>query len=254
MSSANVHLFEFLLRQGDNALVLGHRVSEWCGKGPVLEEDIALANTALDLIGQTQLWLGYAAEVEDDNRSANDLAFLRDAFDFRNVLLLEIPNADFGRTIMRHFLFDAFQVPWLEALEGSSDQRVSEIAQKSLKEAIYHLERSQETVVALGDGTEESNTRMQEALDYLWPYVGEMFADDAIDETMQEAKIAPLPSSIRAKWDATINQTFKQAFLKRPESEFAHLGGRNGFRHTEHLGHMLSTMQVLQRSYPGATW
>ena len=254
MSVDRGHLVQFLLRQGDNSLVLGHRVSEWCGKGPVLEEDIALANTALDLIGQTQLWLGYAAEVEGDGRTANDLAFLRDAMDFRNALMLEVPNADFGRTMMRHFLFDAFQVPWLESLQASSDERVSEIAQKSLKEAKYHLERSLDTVVALGDGTEESNARMQAALDYLWPYAGEMFVDDDTDRAMDDANVAPLPSTIRQEWDATVSSAFREAYLNRPESDFAHLGGRNGNRHSEHLGHMLSTMQVLQRSYPGASW
>ena len=145
-------LFEFLLRQGDNSLVLGHRVSEWCGVAPALEEDIALANTALDLIGQTRLWLEYAAEVEGKGRSADDLAFLRDAYDFRNMLLVELPNKDFGQTLMRQLLFDAFQVPWLTALKSSSDQRIADIASKSLQEALYHLERSRDTVIALGDG------------------------------------------------------------------------------------------------------
>lgn len=247
-------LCEFLLRQGDNALVLGHRTSEWCGVAPALEEDIALANTALDLIGQTQLWLGYAAEVEGKGRTANDLAFRRDAYDFRNVLMLEVPNEDFGRTLLRQVFFDAFQVPWLTALSDASDQRVADIAAKSLKEATYHLERSAETVVALGDGTEESNTRMQNALDYLWPYTGELFADDAVDQAMADAGVAPLPSEMRAKWDATVSTTLSDALLARPEGDFAHKGGRTGARHTEHLGHMLATMQVLQRSYPDAVW
>ena len=247
-------LFEFLLRQGDNALVLGHRMSEWCGVAPALEEDIALANTALDLIGQTQLWLGYAAEVENAGRSANDLAFRRDVYDFKNLLMLEVPNEDFGRTLIRQFLFDAFQVPWLSALQGSSDQRVADIAAKSVKEALYHLDRSQETVIALGDGTEESNARMQGALDFLWPYVGEMFADDAVDEAMAEAGVAPLPSTLRDTHNTTVAETLGAAALTLPEGDFAHRGGRTGFRHTEHLGHMLSTMQILQRSYPGATW
>ena len=254
MDAQKNHLFEFLLRQGDNTLVLGHRMSEWCGVAPALEEDIALANTALDLIGQTQLWLGYAAETEGEGRDANDLAFLRDAYDFRNLLMLEVPNHDFGRTLLRQFLFDAFQVPWLTALQTSADQRVADIAAKSVKEALYHLERSAETVIALGDGTEESHARMQEALDYLWPYVGEMFADDAVDQAISEMGIAPLPSTIRSDWETTIGRTFGEANLKVPESEFAHKGGRTGFRHTEHLGHLLATMQVLQRSYPGATW
>ncbi len=247
-------LFEFLLRQGDNALVLGHRTSEWCGVGPALEEDIALANTALDLIGQTQLWLGYAAEVEGKNRSANDLAFMRDAYDFRNILMLEVPNEDFGRTMVRQFLFDAFQVPWLSALRQSSDQRVSEIASKSVKEAQYHLERSAETVIALGDGTPESHARMQAALNYLWPYSGEMFGNDSTDQAMHEQGIAPLPQSLHKPWMQSVSNTLAQACLAVPEDPFAHSGGRTGFRHTEHLGHMLSTMQVLQRSYPGASW
>ncbi|MCH2078205.1 MAG: phenylacetate-CoA oxygenase subunit PaaC [Rhodobacteraceae bacterium] len=247
-------LFEFLLRQGDNALVLGHRMSEWCGVAPALEEDIALANTALDLIGQTQLWLGYAAEVEDAGRSANDLAFRREVYDFKNLLMLEVPNEDFGRTLMRQFLFDAFQVPWLTALQASSDQRVADIAAKSLKEALCHLDRSQETVVALGDGTQESNARMKDALDFLWPYVGEMFADDAVDQAIAEAGVAPLPSTLREAHRATVKAAFRAAALTLPEGDFAHKGGRTGFRHTEHLGHMLATMQILQRSYPGATW
>ena len=248
------HLFEFLLRQGDNALVLGHRTSEWCGVAPALEEDIALANTALDLIGQTQLWLGYAAETEGAGRTANDLAYLRDAYDFRNVLMLEVPNADFGRTLMRQFLFDAFQVPWLTALQISSDQQVADIAAKSLKEALYHLERSGETVVMLGDGTEDSHARMQEALDYLFPYAGEMFVDDETDNAMNESRVAPLPSTVRPSWDSKVKQVLRDAYLAPPDSNFSHSGGRTGFRHTEHLSHMLATMQTLQRSYPGATW
>ena len=247
-------LFEFLLRQGDNALVLGHRTSEWCGTAPVLEEDIALANTALDLIGQTQLWLSYAAEVEGKGRSANDLAFLRDAYDFRNVLMVETPNENFGRTLMRQFLFDAFQVPWLTVLSDSKDKRVSDIAIKSLKEAQYHLERSNEIVVALGDGTEESNVKMQAALDYLWPYARENMLVDSIDEEMENIGIAVLPSSISNEWSKTVENAMRDAFLKIPDSDFVHKGGRTGTRHTEHLGHMLSTMQVLQRSYPGAIW
>ncbi len=247
-------LFEFLLRQGDNALVLGHRTSEWCGVAPALEEDIALANTALDLIGQTQLWLGYAAEVEGAGRSANDLAYLRDVYDFRNVLMLEVPNADFGRTLMRQFLFDAFQVPWLTALQGSDDQQVADIAAKSLKEAQYHLDRSSETVIMLGDGTDESHARMKAALDYLFPYAGEMFADDAIDTAIRESGVAPLPSTVRTQWNETLRRVMNEAYLTIPDTTFNHSGGRTGFRHTEYLGHMLATMQTLQRSYPGATW
>lgn len=247
-------LFEFLLRQGDNTLVLGHRISEWCGTGPVLEEDIALANTALDLIGQTQLWLGYAGEVEGNGRSADELAYLRDAHEFRNLLLLETPNRDFGHTLMRQFLFDAFQVPFLTALTAASDQRVCDIAAKSVKEAQYHLERSRETVIALGDGTEESNAKMQDSLDRLWPYVGELFVGDDVDAQMLKAEIAPDPTLMRTSWEGYIDDVLGEACLKKPGDNFAQLGGKNGLRHSEHLGHMLATMQVLQRSHPGATW
>lgn len=247
-------LFEYLLRLGDNTLILGHRTSEWCGVAPVLEEDIALANTALDLIGQTQMWLGLAAEVEGKGRSADDLAYLRDAWDFRNLLMLERPNEDFGHTIMRQFLFDAFQALNLRELEKSSDQRIADIAAKSGKEALYHLERSRDTVIALGDGTEESNTRMKDAVEALWPYVGEMFVSDEIDATIVKAGIGPDPASLREEWDATIRRTFSQAMLTVPESDFAHQGGKSGKRHTEHLGHLLAQMQFLQRAYPDATW
>ena len=254
MSDSSSILFEFLLRQGDSALVLGHRTSEWCGLAPAIEEDIALANIALDLIGQAKLWLEYASEEDGVRRSANDLAFLRDAYDFRNLLMLELPNEDFARTIMRHFLFDAFQVPWLEALSSSSDQRVSDIAQKAVKEALYHLERSEDAVIALGDGTEESNQRMQKALIDLWPFSGEMFRDDNIDRAMHDVAIAPLPSTLQSIWKMKVHGTLQRAYLNLPNSEFSHSGGRLGFRHTEHLGHMLATMQFLQRAYPGATW
>ena len=254
MSDSTVPIFDFLLRQGDNALVLGHRTSEWCGVAPALEEDIALANIALDLIGQAKLWLEYAGKVEGAERNANALAFQRDFYDFRNILMMELPNEDYARTIIRHFLFDAFQVPWLEALIASSDETISNIGQKTLKEANYHLERSQDTVIALGDGTEESNKRMQKALLDLWPYAGEMFQDDKIDRIIQAKKMAPLPSSIQKVWKLTVERVFKDAFLAIPDNDFSHSGGRKGSRHTEHLGHLLATMQFLQRAYPGASW
>jgi ring-1,2-phenylacetyl-CoA epoxidase subunit PaaC len=246
--------FEFLCRMGDNTLVLGHRVSEWCGHAPVLEEDIALANTALDLIGQTQMWLGLAAEVEGQGRSADDLAFLRDAWDFRNFLMLELPNGDFGQTLMRQFLFDAWQALILTQLQDSKDAQVAAIAGKASKEVAYHLERSAATVIGLGDGTEESHARMQAALDLLWPYVGEMFDSDASDAAMVAAGIAADPAGLRAAWDTTVRATLEKATLTIPEGDFHHKGGRTGQRHTEHLGHMLVTMQWLQRAYPGATW
>jgi ring-1,2-phenylacetyl-CoA epoxidase subunit PaaC len=247
-------LFEFLLRMGDNTLVLGHRVSEWCGHAPVLEEDIALANTALDMIGQTQLWLGLAGEVEGKGRSADDLAFLRDAWDFRCLLLVQQPNGDFGQTMMRQFLFDAWHVLMLDALQGSSEARVAEIAEKASKEVAYHVERSGDTVIGLGDGTEESHNRMQAALDLLYPYVGEMFDTDAVDEALAKAGVAPDPATLREAYDARVAQVMGEATLALPEDRFAQTGGRTGRMHSEHLGHMLSKMQWLQRAYPGATW
>ena len=246
--------FEFLCRMGDNALVLGHRVSEWCGTAPVLEEDIALANVALDLIGQTQLWLGMAGEVEGAGRDADKLAFHRDVWDFRNVLLVEQPNGDFGQTMMRQFLFDAWHLAQLTALSDSSDKEISAIAEKSAKEVTYHLERSSDTVIGLGDGTEESHRRMQAALDLLWPYVGEMFLGDDVDAAMKDAGIAPDPASLRAGYDQLVGDTLAAATLSKPEDDFAHKGGRTGRQHTEHLGHLLTQMQWLQRAYPGASW
>ncbi|MCL6283760.1 phenylacetate-CoA oxygenase subunit PaaC [Ruegeria sp. 2012CJ41-6] len=245
---------QFLLRMGDNTLILGHRVSEWCGHAPVLEEDIALANTALDLIGQTQMWLGLAAEVQGEGRTADDLAFRRDVWDFRNVLLVEMPNGDFGQTLMRQFLFDAWHSILLNRLQSSTDTRVAAIAEKALKEVTYHLERSGDTVIGLGDGTEESHQRMQAALDYLWPYVGEMFASDAVDVAMVDTGIAPDPASLHSAYDQLTGRILSEATLTVPDTSFAHKGGRDGRMHTEHLGHLLTQMQWLPRAYPDAVW
>ena len=243
--------FEALLRLGDNTLILGHRVSEWCGHAPVLEEDIALANTALDLIGHTQMWLGLAAEVEGKGRTADDLAYLRDAMDFTNLLLVERPNGDFARTTLRGFLFDAWHKPMLEGLKSHPDTRIADIAGKALKEVLYHVDRSADLVIRLGDGTEESHQRMQAALDDLWPYVGEMFIPDAVDEAL--AGDVPDLATIRERWEATVTPVLEEATLTRPDNDFAQTGGKTG-RHSEHLGYLLAEMQFLQRAYPGATW
>lgn len=250
---SNSDLFEWLLRLGDNALILGHRCSEWCGHAPALEEDIALANMALDLIGQTQLWLGLAGEVEGKGRTADNLAYLRDAHEFRNVLLVERPNGDFAFTLMRQFLFDAFHIELLESLKSSSDKRVAEIAEKAAKEVAYHYERSADLIIRLGDGTQESHNRTQAALNSLWSYTGEMFQDDAVDEAMAEAGIAPLPSALKARWEARVYPVLAEATLKVPDSKYAHKGGKRGV-HTEHLGYILADLQFLQRAYPGCTW
>ena len=243
---------EFALRMGDNALVLGHRVSEWCGHAPALEEDIALANVALDLIGQARMWLTLAGE--HAGRTADDLAFRRDAWDFRNLLLVEQPNHDFAVTMTRQFLFDALHLPLLTALSESASPRVAEIAVKSAKEAAYHLDRSRGVVAALGDGTPESNARMRGALDRLWPFSGEAFQSDDLDSRLAEAGIAPDPASLRPAWRETVTSALTEAALEIPDGEFFHRGGRDGSRHTEHLGHMLAGMQFLQRAYPEAAW
>ena len=246
-------MFEFLLRMGDNTLVLGHRVSEWCGHSPVLEEDIALANIALDLIGQTRMWLGLAGEVEGQGRDADALAFRRDAWDFRNLLIVERPNRDYGHTLMRQFLFDLWHHERLADLCLSDDDRVAGIAAKCVKEADYHLERSKDLIIRLGDGTPESHARMQDALEALWPYTGEMFENDALDQAMFEAGIAPLPGSQKPRFDAALEDTLAKATLKRPENGFARKGGRKGV-HSEDLGHLLASMQFLPRAYPDARW
>lgn len=246
--------FDWLCRMGDNALILGHRLSEWCGHGPALEEDIAIANTALDLIGHAQLWLGLAAEVEGQGRTADDLAFLRDTLRFRNVKLVELPNGDMAVTLVRQFLFDAWAFGMLKALTASTSPRVAEIAAKALKEVSYHLERSSDLVVRLGDGTDESHARMQAALDRLWPYAGELFAADAVDDAVAAAGIAPALSDLKHDWQRTVDEVLAEATLMRPEVRFdVHLGGKQG-RHTEHLGFILAPMQFLQRAYPGASW
>ena len=249
-----VAYFEFLCRLGDNALVLGHRISEWCGHGPTLEEDIALANTALDLIGEATVWLELAAKVENKHRTANDLAMLRDAWEFRNVLMVEQPNGDFGQTIMRQYLYDAWHVPMLTALAESNEMPVAAAAAKIQKEAQYHLLRSRNTVIGLGDGTLESHQRMQAALDWFYPYVGELFERDEIDDTVEQKGVVKQPTSLWDHYYEEISATLQQATLQIPAAPHSHSGGKNGRQHSEHLGHILTQLQWLQRAYPGAEW
>jgi ring-1,2-phenylacetyl-CoA epoxidase subunit PaaC len=242
-----------LLRRADDSLVLAHRLSEWCGHAPMLEEDLALANIALDLLGQARALYTHAAEAEGRGRTEDDLAYLRDAPAFRNLLMAELPNGDFARTIARQFLFSAFMHPYWRAAQSSRDATFAAIAAKAEKELAYHLRHSAEWLIRLGDGTEESHRRSAEAIEELWPYTGEMFALDEAEREMIEAGIAPDPAALRPEWDATVARVLDQATLARPKDGWMQSGGRRGV-HTEHLGHMLATMQHLQRAYPGAVW
>jgi ring-1,2-phenylacetyl-CoA epoxidase subunit PaaC len=243
----------FLLRLADAPLILGQRLSAWCGHGPILEEDVAMANIALDLLGQARLLLAHAAEVEGRGRTDDDLAFSRDVLDFHNPLLVEQPNGDFADTMVRQLLFDAWQVPLLAALKGSTDAAVAAIADKAHKEARYHLEHSAGWVVRLGDGTDESHRRTQAAVDRLWRFTGELFAMDAVDGEALDAGWGIDATALRPPWDRTVDAVLTEATLRRPEDGWMHEGGRRG-EHTEHLGHLLSEMQFMQRAYPGATW
>ena len=243
----------YALRRADDGLILGHRLSEWCGHAPMLEEDMALANIGLDLIGQARSLYQYAAEIRDDGTDEDKLAYLRDAPAYRNLLLAELPNGDFARTIVRVFLYAAFADPFWQGTMRSSDERLAAIAAKSEKESAYHLRHSAEWVIRLGDGTEESHRRAQDALDYLWPYTGEMFEADASDRELIEGGIAVDPESLRGTWAKTVADVLAEATLKHPQAGWMQSGDRAG-RHSEHLGHLLAEMQFLQRAYPGATW
>lgn len=246
-------LAQYLLRLGDDRLVLGHRLSEWCGHAPILEEDIALANIALDLVGQASLLLELAGETEGAGRDADTLAYLRDAIDFRNALIVEFPRGDFAFTITRQLLYGVGSYYHLEGLTRSTHPVLAGIAAKALKETRYHVRHAGDWLIKLGDGTEESHRRAQEALTALWRYTGEMFFTDSVDETLIRADIVPDVARLEPSWRAQVTDVITRATLTVPESGYMQRGGRLG-RHTEHLGHMLAEMQILQRSYPGARW
>ena len=243
----------YLLRRADDALILGHRLSEWIGHGPILEEEMALGNIGLDLIGQARSLYAYAAELEAGNNDEDKYAFLRDAPQYRNLLLVEQPNGDFGQTMVRQLFYSAFADPYWRAMAGSSDSTLAAVAAKSEKESAYHLRHSSEWVIRLGDGTEESHGRAQEAVDQLWGYTGEMFECDAAERGLVAAGVAVDPAALRDAWDGTVGSVLARATLTRPKTQWMQSGGRSG-RHSEHLGHLLSVMQHLQRTYLGATW
>ena len=248
-------LFEYLLRLGDDRLVLGHRLSEWCGHGPILEEDIALSNVALDLLGQATMFLRLAGAVEGKGRDEDALAYFRDAVEFRNCQLVELPRGDFGFTIARQFLFDVYAVVVLDALSRSTNADVAAIAAKSLKEAKYHVRHSGEWMLKLGDGTEESHRRVQRALDQLWRFTAELFAADEIDAVMLQSGVGIDLAALRSTWEQLVRDVVWRATLTLPNDppKAATRGGRGG-AHTEFLGHMLAEMQIVARSHPGASW
>lgn len=249
----NEPLLRYLLRLGDTSLVLGQRLGEWIGHAPALEEDLALANLSLDFIGQARLLLTYAGEVEGRGRDEDALAFLRDPQEFFNLTLAEQPNRDFGYTIVRQWLIDAWQLEVYEGLLRSSDRRLADIAAKALKETRYHYRFSSGWLVRLGDGTEESHRRVSRALDDLWRFTHELFTPDEVDEQLADAGIAPRLQELEPRWSARIDETLREATLERPQSVHYPWHGKRG-QHTEYLGHMLAEMQYLQRAYPGAKW
>ena len=252
MAVNNPHV-EYLLHLGDNALVLGHRLSEWCGHGPVLEEDIALANMALDLIGQARLLLSHAGSIEANGRDEDAIAYSRDARQYRNFTMLELPKGDFAFTTLRNVLFGAYQCELWQALSHSSDARLSAIAAKAIKEARYHLHHNVEWTLRLGDGTMESQQRAQAALDTLWPYIAEMFAPWQDIKTLIDRQVAVASSTLYQPWIDVVEQHLTAATLKIPTATKFLSTGKLGV-HSEHLDYLLTEMQVLHRAHPGAVW
>ncbi len=246
-------LFSFVLGLADDALILGHRLSEWSGKAPMLEEDIALSNLGLDLIGQARLYYQYAAEIEGKGGSEDDLAYLRDEHAYTNLLLVEQQNGDFAVTMVRQLLYAAFAHPYLQAMQGSRDQRLAEIAAKAVKEMAYHVRHASEWVIRLGDGTQESHARAQIAFDDLWMYTGEMFHVSDDERALIAQGIAPDRAAIKPAWDLTLHRVLREATLQRPKDGWMQTGGRTR-QHTEHLGRLLAEMQVIHRAHPGVTW
>lgn len=246
-------LYNYLLRIGDTSLIGGQRLSEWVSKGPTLEEDIALTNISLDLIGQARAALSYAAEVEGIGATEDSLAYLRSEREYFNTLLSELPNGNFADTIAKQFLSDAFFFHFYSALSKSKDEKLAAFAVKSLKEVRYHVRHSGEWIVRLGDGTEESKQKIQKAIDDAWMFTGDLFEMNEVDETLIESGIGVDLNEIKQSWDATVDEVLERATITRPEDGYMQTG-RLEAKHTEYLGHILSEMQYLQRAYPGAKW
>jgi ring-1,2-phenylacetyl-CoA epoxidase subunit PaaC len=250
---AETPLVLYILRRADDALVLGHRLSEWCGRAPMMEEEMALANMGLDLIGQARALYTYAGEVEAQGHDEDALAYRRDERTYRNLLLVEQDNGDFARTMLRQFLYAAYADRYWRSMTASRDATLAAIAAKAEKEMAYHLRHSAEWMIRLGDGTAESRARLERALATLWPFTGELFETDTIDREVIADGIGVDPDSLRDTWTATIADILARATLTVPADGFMQKGGRNG-RHSEHLGHLLTELQYLQRTIPGAAW
>ncbi len=253
ISVSETPLVLYTMRRADDALILGHRLSEWCGHAPMLEEDMALANMGLDLLGQARELYSYAARVEGKDNDEDKFAYLRDVRQYRNLLLLEQPNGDFAHTMVRQFFYSAFADLYWRAMMKSTDATLAAIAAKSEKESAYHLRHSSEWIVRLGDGTEESHARAQTAIDHLWSFTGEMFNSDASERGLIDAGVSVDAAGLRPQWFRTIADVVGEATLALPKSDWMQQGGRDG-RHSEHLGHLLSELQSMQRTFPGATW
>jgi ring-1,2-phenylacetyl-CoA epoxidase subunit PaaC len=258
MATASIQVSEtplvlYALRRADDALILGHRLSEWCGHAPMLEEDMALANMGLDLLGQARELYSYAAKVEANGNDEDKFAYLRDVRQYRNLLLLEQPNGDFARTMVRQFFYAVFADLYWRAMIHSRDATLAAIAAKSEKESAYHVRHCSEWVIRLGDGTDESHRRAQIAIDDLWAYTGEMFEADDSERGLIDTGIAVDPAALRSRWMDTVSNVLREATLVLPKSDWMQQGGRSG-RHSEHLGHLLSELQSMQRTFPGVTW
>ena len=253
IAAANAAHLEYVLRIADTSLVLGQRLSEWCGHGPVIEEDIALTNVALDLIGQARLLLTHVGRLEGQGRDEDQLAFLRTEPQYRNLTIVELPNVDFARTILRNFLVAAWQRELWQKLASSTDTELAAIAGKAVKETRYHLQHAADWTVRLGDGTEESHARMQRALDTLWPYTAEFFSATAEDAAVDAAGVGPSWATLESTWEAVVRPVLEVATLTVPARTPFLSQGKTG-RHTEYMGHLLTEMQYLQRTYPGGTW
>ena len=246
-------LTNYALALADDSLIIGHRLSEWSSNGPFLEEDLALTNVALDFIGRARMLYSYASEVEAKGRTEDDFAYFRDCREFRNLLICEMPNGDFAQTIARQFLLDAFDVLFFEALTDSRDETLVAIAAKAIKESRYHLRRSRDWIVRLGDGTEESHARLQAGINELWPYTPEFFEMNAQEQGLADAGYAVDRSALKEPWERSVHAILSEATISVPDDGRCIRGGREGI-HTEHLGYLLADLQFLQRAYPGLKW